>query len=578
MRKMKQYKKMAALFSAAGMLAGAVGCGDKPAPENGTAKEDPSDDKKTESSDNSERENAAASYNETGYPIVDEEITVSVAGAMPIGLEDWTNLAVVEEYARRLGIRMDCTFYPTDWSTEVTLMVAGNTLPDLIINGALNVTDVNGWGDEGYFLDMSKYLDLMPNMTAYFEEHPEVKAFCTTENGNIYGLPRMRTDLTDRLSRSFINQRWLDNLGLDAPASMEELYDVLVAFKEKDANGNGDASDEIPLLYSPECDPRLERTLLAAYGIYTTDVGYVLQADDSGKVELANTTENYKEFLTFMNRLYKEGLMEQEAFTITSDEAKTKQAGDVYGVFGWSAPFVLGNSDITYDMDYTALVGLTPNVCDEGSAGLSSALGGNYIVAISADTKYPEALCRFLDYFYTEEGVEAAAHGYEGITFDFVTNDLLGVEVAKMHQPEGYASEEEFRYKAAVFNMSLNLIETNPDREALFTVDPEVLESDEVMKEYGWAAKIADSYRKNGSKGSDVYPTISYTADEASRRTALVTDIRTYLVQAKAQFITGELDIEKDWDTYLGTVEQMGISNLLEIEQVAYDRYMSNMK
>lgn len=425
---------------------------------------------------------------------------------------------------------------------------------------------------------MSQYLDMMPNMVAYFEEHPEVKAFCTTEDGNIYGLPRMRTDLTDRLSRSFINQKWLDNLGLSAPASMEELYDILVAFKEKDANGNGDTTDEIPMLYSPECDPRLERTLLAAYGIYTTDVNYVLQAGEDGKVGLANTSDNYKEFLTFMNRLYKEGLMEQEAFTITSDEAKTKQANDVYGVFGWSAPFVLGNSDISYDMDYTALVGLTSNVCDEGCAGLSSALGGNYLVAISADTKYPEALCRFLDYFYTEEGIEAATHGYEGITFDYVMNDLLNVEVAKMRQPEGYASEEEYRYKAAVFNMSLNLIETNPDREALFNVDMEVLENEEVMMEYGWAAKIADSYRKNGSKGSDVYPTMSYTADETSRRNSLVTDLQTYLTQAKAQFITGELDIEKDWDTYISRVEQMELSTLLDIEQTAYDRYMSNMK
>lgn len=77
---------------------------------------------------------------------MDEEITVSVAGNMPIGLEDWTNLIVVEEYAKRLGIRLDCTFYPTDWSTEVTLMVAGNTLPDLIMNGALSVADVNTWG------------------------------------------------------------------------------------------------------------------------------------------------------------------------------------------------------------------------------------------------------------------------------------------------------------------------------------------------------------------------------------------------------------------------------------------------
>ena len=47
----------------------------------------------------------------------------------------------------------------------------------------------------------------------------------------------------------------------------------------------------------------------------------------------------------------------------------------------------------------------------------------------------------------------------------------------------------------------------------------------------------------------------------------------TYLQQAKAQFITGELDVDQDWDTYVNTVEQMNASRLLEIEQAAYDRF-----
>ena len=46
---------------------------------------------------------------------------------------------------------------------------------------------------------------------------------------------------------AFFSEEWMKNGGVDkAPETTDELYDMLVAFKEQDANGNGDPSDEIP--------------------------------------------------------------------------------------------------------------------------------------------------------------------------------------------------------------------------------------------------------------------------------------------------------------------------------------------
>lgn len=66
---------------------------------------------------------------------------------------------------------------------------------------------------------------------------------------------------------------------------------------------------------------------------------------------------------------------------------------------------------------------------------------------------------------------------------------------------------------------------------------------------------------------------VSYTAEEVKERGAMQKDITIYLKQARAQFITGELDLDKDWDTYVKSLEQMNLGRLLEIEQAAYDRY-----
>lgn len=571
----KRFQKTAAIVLAVSMAVSLAACG-KQAGETGNAGSAANTENTGSADTQASSDTGSVEVNETGYPITSEEITVTAAGPMPSGCEDWSQLAVIDEYANRLGIRLDCDFYETDWETQLTLKVAGDELPDMLIGCSMNVSDVNEWGGEGYFLDLSQYMDLMPNLKAYFDQYPELEAYCTTSDGHIYGLPKLKVDMTDRLTRSFINKQWLDNLGLSMPTSIDEYYEVLVAFKEQDANGNGDPDDEIPLLFTSDSGgyTALEKTLLDAYGIFTTDPNYVLQADESGKVELANINDTYKEYLKFMHRLYAEGLMEQEAFTITGDEITTKQQGDVYGSFGCgSAPFVMANKDISYDANWMALSGMSSELHPKREASIASPVQNSILVAVNGNTEYPEALARFIDYFYTEEGMLSATKGYDGVTFDMVQDDLLGTEVPEMRIPDGYTSGEEFRYKGAILNEALNLVEKNIDRQAMFESDREVLEKPEFVEKYGWAARVIDAFKSDDVTGVEAYPVVSYTSDEVEERGAVYKDITTYLKQARAQFITGELDLDKDWDTYVNTLNQMNLGRLLEIEQAAYDRY-----
>ena len=146
-------------------------------------------------------------------------------------------------------------------------------------------------------------------------------------------------------------------------------------------------------------------------------------------------------------------------------------------------------------------------------------------------------------------------------------------KLPKYDVPDGYTSGEEYRYKGSVLNEALNLVERNLDREALFNADQELLEKPEIVEKYGWAARVLDAYKADGVTGVDCYPVVSYTTEEIEERSPIYKDLSTYLQQAKAQFITGELDVDQDWDTYVNTVEQMNAGRLLEIEQAAYDRF-----
>ena len=514
-------------------------------------------------------------YNTEGYPICDEVIEVTLAGSMPSGLEDWTSVVMMENFKNDLGINITCEFYNSaDWQTQLTLMVASDELPDLLASANMNVMDANEWGAEGYLVNFNEYRDLTPNMNKYLEQYPEAEAYMTAPDGGIYGISKISLDETDRFSRTFINKKWLANVGMEVPKTMDELYEVLKAFKEQDANGNGDAGDEIPFLYASGYEA-VERVLMSAYGIHASEVNYILQADENGKVYLANTTDAYKEYMKWMARAFSEGLIEQEAFVIDSTTISDRASKDLYGFYGCgSAPYVVAVTDISYDAEnFVGIAALTSELNETPTVGLSTVVSSTYRAAISDSSPYKEALVRMIDYMYTDEGELAGTFGKAGQTFDWEHNDILDVDVPKMRVFDDCASGEETRYKHATLNGGLDLIEWNNDRRALFTADLEAVKSDEIMNEYGWAALVAVAYRESGAETVNCFPLLSYTSEEANERATLKADLENYLKQAKAQFITGEIDVEEGWDNFVNTVNGMGLERLIEIEQAAYDRY-----
>ena len=516
-------------------------------------------------------------YNTEGYPICNEVIDVTMAGPLPSGLEDWTKVVLIENFKNDLGINITCQFYNSeDWSTQLTLMIASDELTDMVGGAGMNMLDANEWGAEGYLVNFNDYRDMTPNMNKYLEQYPAAEAYMTAPDGGIYTIPKISLDETDRFSRTFINKKWLANVGMEVPKTMDELYEVLKAFKEQDANGNGDPNDEIPFLYAAGYEA-VERVLMSAYGIHTSEINYLLQADADGKVYLANTTDAYKEYMKWMARAFSEGLIEQEAFVVEGTTINDRASKDLYGFYGCgSAPYVVAVTDISYDAEnFVGVAALTSELNETPTAGLASLISETGVVAISTTSPYKEALVRMVDYMYTDEGELAGTFGKDGQTFDWQHNDILDVDVPKMRVFDDCASGEETRYKYATLNGTLALIEWNNDRRALFTAPIEDVQSDEILNEYGWAALVALAVREEGIQQVDCFPKLSYTAEEANERATLRADLENYLKQAKAQFMTGEIDVEEGWDNFVNTVNGMGLERLIEIEQAAYDRYMA---
>ena len=101
-----------------------------------------------------------------------------------------------------------------------------------------------------------------------------------------------------------------------------------------------------------------------------------------------------------------------------------------------------------------------------------------------------------------------------------------------------------------------------------------------MIAKYGWAAISETGLRREGNiQVKDFYPVMSYTAEEATARTTLVTDIKEYMGSALASFVTDKSrDVDAQWNDYVTSLKNFGVDNLVKLEQGAYDRYIKNAK
>ena len=65
-------------------------------------------------------------------------------------------------------------------------------------------------------------------------------------DGKMYYIGNLTARNINHESHWFINKTWLDKLNLEIPKTVDELTNVLRAFRDNDMNGNGE-KDEIPM-------------------------------------------------------------------------------------------------------------------------------------------------------------------------------------------------------------------------------------------------------------------------------------------------------------------------------------------
>lgn len=503
-------------------------------------------------------------FREEGMPIVDEPIEMDIfAGKSATTADDWNDVLILNKYEEMSNVKINWEQVPADGLEEKRNITLGSgDLPDAFYAANIPVADIQKYGEQGVFIPLNDLIEkYAPNLNAILDEHPDIRKGLTFPDGNIYSVPTIYSpDFLSLLigAKPWINKEWLDKLGMDNPETTDELYEVLKAFKTNDLNGSG-KNDEIPLGSVAEMS-RIIHWISGAFGVQNKGQLHTLIDEDPDTEELRffPIDDNYRDMLEYLNKLYSEGLIEETIYSIDVDQFLANAAEELYGAIQFYNPIELFGEDIgSKYVVGNALEG--PNGYKQYT-GVTSPLRslGNFL--ITKENEYPAEFIRWIDYFYSEEGMLMFFMGIEGETYE-MTDD--GPEL--MDHITNSAEDLTLTQELAKY-----LINPGGNHPVMITDDyftgsenaPTDIEATEVLEPY-----VID----------EVWPAFTYTEEENNDISVITTDISKYVSEMQAQFITGELPLtDEEWEKYIDTLEGMDLDRYMEIQESAHERYLED--
>lgn len=527
-------------------------------------------------------------------PIVKEgeEKTLSVAIQMSVDSGNPEDMWFYQFIEDQMNINLEVTKFTSENQNEfLSLTFADADLPDIIIAGYLNTSDLVTYGaEEGQLLDLAPYINEtnMPNLTQIYETNPEYKNAVMDTEGHVWSLGYINNP-KDRgqIPRAFINYDWLEEAGLEVPTTLDEFVDALRAFKER-----GD--DIIPMAGGYNAaNPCL--ILLNAYGYNTTDSKGLSIALRDGKVVLpVADREAYGAYLTTMNTLYSEELIDPDFYTTDGSTVSAIYSSGKSG-FIPEAPFV-------YLSDYSSFWGASPltseyNDTQMWPASTSAISAGQFVV--SASCEEPELAMAFADWFFKAPGTNYEMsvsgpgaqdtdilYGVKGMKIDPETKAVIYDDVEE--NPNLYSSTNDYLSKrvqlwaARIVGIGTpqNILakervcgwsedELDDGYPDLSTIDnPSELRKTMNDGEMHFRVALEDTLVPYVEEG---YPSSVYLDQETALRAAnLLTVITEYAEQESAKFVTGTRSLD-ELDNYFDEIERLGATEYVEIYQNYYD-------
>lgn len=469
--------------------------------------------------------------------------------------KNFGDLDFAKEFQKRTGVEVEFLHPPAGQAREAfNLLIAGGDLPDIIEYDWANRFPGGPAKaiEDGYIIKLNDVLDQAPNLKAYLESRQDIDKQVKTDEGYYYVFPFIRGDDSLLVTAGLIlREDWLTDLGLEAPTTIDEWYNTLVAFKEQ-------KGAEAPLTLNLSA---LSRSFSPAFGFYGTNNFYI----EDGQVKYAFIQPGLKDFLAEMSKWYAEGLIAKDFANVKrkqqDDAMLNNKAGATYGSGGsgigrWMA--AMKGKDDKFNLIGVRIPGPAKDqIAEYGNWALNYRGYGSAAISAACAEKEGcvESAVKLLDYLYGEEGHMLVNFGLEGVSYSI---------------EEGYPT-----YSDLIFNHPDGLPMTQAmsfymrgHTRGPFIQDPRYLEQYYALQ----TQKDAMAQWRISNQKLHNFPPVTPTSEENEEISTLMADIETFSEEMRLKFIMGVESLDK-FDDYVAQIEKMGIGKVLELYQTALARY-----
>lgn len=436
----------------------------------------------------------------------------------------------------------------------LNLLIVGGNLPDLIY---FSPNTYSGGAEkaikDGVVEPLNDYIDeCAPDLKAVLDGNDVWRKTNTTSDGSIIGAPFIRgEDFLCTSAGLIIRQDWLDDLGLNVPQTPDDLYEVLKAFKEE-------KGATIPFTCQNSWMKHLIEQGMISSAFDLVRVGWY-QVD--GELHLGYAEKEYKDVLTYLNKLYNEGLLDPNYMSNDDNTCRSNMANGISGVTVGASGGYVGNilSAVEENDPTFNLTGFGPLVANEGdipySGQFDNAIKGASLV-MTSQCKNKEVAVKFMNYGYTEEGSLLLNFGIEGESYTMVDGYPTYTELIT-NNPNGWTMQQAL----AQYTMSWS--------------DGPMVQDRRYMEQYAARPQqqAALAQWSNTTAADYQVPNLSVAEDDVSEYNKLWADINTYISEKFVQYVTGQASLDGFETEYLSQLEKMGIDRVIELQQEALDAF-----
>ncbi len=499
-------------------------------------------------------------------------------------VDTWLSEGIFKKIEDKTNVHLDVVAYDSSvYTDKITLAINAGDSAYIIPK----VYDESKFVDGGAVVAVSDYVQYMPNYTAFYNKY-NLKADVDTiikSDGKYYRLPGLHEkalqDYTMMFRKDLFEAAGYDIVEEEKTWTWDRLYDILVDVKAYMVKaGIVTEKDYIwsDLWCGSESGQGTGGNLLKIIGnSYGINAGWALgngvQFDqEKNQFYFAAGTDNMKAFVTMVNKFIAGGILDPETFTQDDTTATNKFYNGKTALIsinrGQYVTWISGLNTGVGEGNYEAYYGMTPVAVNKYSAE-NTRLENGVMIAERARKELGEAgfikMLRFVDWlWYSSEAYTLYKWGPEGETWHYVTDDATGLQVKALLPG----------YKCG----GLGIAGADTDLD--------------IRLQWGYAGGnfwyghttaenadnflpvLQDFYARLGKyrESKPLDPAVAPTEDENEQINLWGTPLKDNIASWTLQFITGQKDINKDWNTYVKSCENLNSKALTDLYNKVYNR------